>query len=148
MGQARRVLLTGTLLAILAAGALAVTQAGERTAGLSASLAGLRESLEAVMPGRGGAPEARLPAPRTAIEDGRTVVHLTEAERARRIPSGPCESTEVGWPGGPGCGSPHRAGAPSSGRRPVVCRLQRRDAGERVCASSHYGIPYARPDCW
>ncbi|MFC6744619.1 hypothetical protein ACFQFG_06330 [Methylobacterium persicinum] len=53
MGQARRVLLTGTLLAILAAGALAVTQAGERTAGLSASLAGLRESLEAVMPGRG-----------------------------------------------------------------------------------------------
>lgn len=83
MGQARRVLLTGTLLAILAAGALAVTQAGERTAGLSASLAGLRESLEAVMPGRGGAPEARLPAPRTAIEDGRTVVHLTEAERAR-----------------------------------------------------------------
>ncbi|MCJ2013546.1 efflux RND transporter periplasmic adaptor subunit [Methylobacterium sp. J-076] len=79
MGHGRRVLLTGALLAVLVGGALAAT----REAGLSASLAGLREVLAGVWPGRAPAPEARLPAPRTAVEDGRTVVRLTAAERAR-----------------------------------------------------------------
>lgn len=87
MGHARRVLTTGALLATLAGAALAVTRAGDRAAGVSASvsasLAGLRESLESVMPGRAPAPVSRLPAPRTAVEDGRTVVHLTDAERTR-----------------------------------------------------------------
>ncbi|MFC6789077.1 efflux RND transporter periplasmic adaptor subunit [Methylobacterium komagatae] len=78
MGQARRVLLAGTLLVLVAGGALAVTRPE-----FPASLAGWRETLEALLPDRAPAPVARLPAPRTAIEDGRTIVHLTPAERAR-----------------------------------------------------------------
>jgi hypothetical protein len=45
----------------------------------------LRTQLEAFLPDLRRAPvaEARLPPPRTAIEDGRTFVRLTDAERAR-----------------------------------------------------------------
>ena len=78
MSAARKVLLTGTLLALLAGGAFAMTRPGA-----GATLAGWRESLEALLPGGAPAPAARLPAPRIAVEDGRTVVHLTAAERAR-----------------------------------------------------------------
>ncbi len=78
LGQARTVLLTGTLLAVVAGGAFAMTRPGA-----TAALAGWRESLDALLPGRTPAPAARLPAPRTAVEDGRTIVRLTAAERAR-----------------------------------------------------------------
>jgi hypothetical protein len=78
LGQARRVLFTGTLLALVAGGAFAMTRPAA-----TATLAGWRESLDALLPGRTPAPAARLPAPRTAVEDGRTVVRLTAAERAR-----------------------------------------------------------------
>ncbi len=78
MGQARKVLLAGTLLALVAGGALAMTRPE-----LPASLAQWRETLEALLPDRAPASPARMPAPRTAVEDGRTIVHLTSAERAR-----------------------------------------------------------------
>lgn len=61
---------------LLAAAGFAGTRAGAR---LGAQVAPLLVGWGAADPG----PAAKLPAPRTAVEDGRTLVRLTDSERAR-----------------------------------------------------------------
>jgi hypothetical protein len=84
VGQRRTLLLAGGML--LAAACVAFTEPGALLRARAAPiLSDLRQQLEPLVPGlRGDAvAEARLPAPRTAIEDGRTVVRLSTAERER-----------------------------------------------------------------
>ena len=84
MGLRRTLLLMGGLL--LAAGGLALSEPGARLrAQAMPILADLRERLDPLIQGRrdGPAAAASLPAPRTAVEDGRTFVRLSDAERAR-----------------------------------------------------------------
>ena len=69
-----------------AAAGLAVTPPGERLrADAGPIIAEMRARATALVPDwRDGPPAAaQLPAPRTAVEDGRTVVRLTAIERAR-----------------------------------------------------------------
>ncbi|MEE7505615.1 efflux RND transporter periplasmic adaptor subunit [Methylobacterium mesophilicum] len=84
MGGRRALLLIGGIL--LSAAGLAVTPTGERLrADAGPVVAEMRARVAALIPERRDASSAAapLPAPRTAIEDGRTLVRLTPAERAR-----------------------------------------------------------------
>ena len=84
MSQRRALLLLGGVL--LSVGAIVFTEPGERLrAGTAPLLSELRERLEPLIGHLRAAPvaEARLPAPRTAVEDGRTFVRLSTLERER-----------------------------------------------------------------
>jgi hypothetical protein len=84
VGQRRALLLIGGML--LAAACLAVTEQGARLrVGVAPALADLRARLEPLLPDLRGSPAGvpQLPAARTAVEDGRTLVRLTAPERDR-----------------------------------------------------------------
>jgi len=84
VGGRRAMLLIGGMLLALAG--LAVTPMGERLrADANPIVVGMRERLASLLPERRNEPAAaaQLPAARTAVEDGRTLVRLTMAERAR-----------------------------------------------------------------
>ena len=84
MGQRRTLLLIGGLL--LAAGAAVLTEPGERLRARAAPiLSEIGARLEPLIPTLRSGPtaDARLPTPRTAIEDGRTLVRLSALERQR-----------------------------------------------------------------
>lgn len=83
MTQRGRLIVGGVL--ILASGAAVIAPQGILPARATSYLRDLRAHIDALLPGLHRAPvaEGTLPAPRTAIEDGRTFVRLTEPERKR-----------------------------------------------------------------